>query len=203
MLLQFHIFLQAHENISRCSKISPFWIFNSFLNVLLFPIHWIQGQRPGTLLVSPYICHWPPVFSRSTHCSWSNPISFWIAYSWDTSSFWSNPISFTLWLKRGEKHFYSLIITLFTVFLQFYNFFLQANKNISQCLIKNITILNFDFFKKCYYGGGRLGFSRKDFPYRPWRYKITTTPFSSIVFVIVLWIPSNDHWWFEIVLLHS
>ena len=25
--------------------------FSSFLNVLLFPIHRIQGQRPGTLLV--------------------------------------------------------------------------------------------------------------------------------------------------------
>ena len=34
----------------RCSEI-PFWIFNSFLNVFLFPVHWIQGQRPGPLLV--------------------------------------------------------------------------------------------------------------------------------------------------------
>jgi len=39
-----HFFLQANENISQCSKISPFWFLNSFLNVLLFPFNWIQGN---------------------------------------------------------------------------------------------------------------------------------------------------------------
>ena len=34
-----------------------------------------------------YICRLRPVFSRSTHCSGINPISFLIAYSWDVSFF--------------------------------------------------------------------------------------------------------------------
>ena len=84
-----------------------------------------------TYLPLYYIRSLGEVFSRSTHCSWSNPISFWIAYSWDASFFWSHPISFTLCRERAKKHFYPLIVTLFTVLLQFHNFF--ADENISRC----------------------------------------------------------------------
>ena len=102
--------------------------------MLLFPIQRNQGQRPGTLLVSPYICRLPPVFSRSTHCSWSNPISFWIVYSWGFTFFWSHSISFTLWLKRVKKHIYPLLLNLIHCVLQFHIFckrtkiFLRAQK---------------------------------------------------------------------------
>ena len=34
------------------NAILNFYTTSSFLNVLLFPIHCIQGQRPGTLLVN-------------------------------------------------------------------------------------------------------------------------------------------------------
>ena len=57
-----------------------------------------------------------------------------IAYSWDASFFfWSHPISFTLWLKRVEKHFYPLILTLIHCVVAVLQFFLQVDENISRC----------------------------------------------------------------------
>jgi len=35
-----------------------------------------------------------------------------ILYLWGVSLFWSRSIPFTLWLKRVQKNFYSLILTL-------------------------------------------------------------------------------------------
>ena len=80
-----------------------------------------------------YICVIGEVFSRSTHCSWSNPKSFWIAYSWDASFF--GPIQFhslcaenkpkntsILWLSH-----YSLYCCSFTIFWRM-KIFLGAQK---------------------------------------------------------------------------
>ena len=75
--------------------------------------------------------HYIPVLertiSRSTHCRGIHPKSFWFAYSWGMSLFCSHSISLTLCREPAKKHFYPLILTLFTVLLQFHNFFADEN----------------------------------------------------------------------------
>ena len=73
------------------------------------------------------ICVLKRTISRSTHCRGIHPKSFWFAYSWGMSLFWSHSISLTLCREPAKKHFYPLILTLFTVLLQFHNFFADEN----------------------------------------------------------------------------
>ena len=89
--------------------------------------HFKPGAPPWYFLVCIVSPRFQEVFSRSMHCRGINPISLWIVYSWGVS-FWSHSILFTLWLKWAEKHFYPLILTLFTVLLQFHNFFCERTK---------------------------------------------------------------------------
>ena len=81
-----------------------------------------------------YICSIVEVFSRSTHCSWSNPISFWIAYSWDESFLvpsnliHSVPRTSRKTLLSFDYHFIHCVVAVSQFFCKRMKIFLGAQK---------------------------------------------------------------------------
>ena len=101
--------------------VQQFWVWSKIILLLLHKYFFVYvlPQIPLTL----YLLQERRI-SRSTHCRATNPICFWIAYSWRVSLFWSHSISLPLCRERAKNTSillfspYSLYCCTFTIFLQ-------------------------------------------------------------------------------------
>ena len=110
-------------------RLGPLYSNDDIINIITFLIFpefsaWFLIKRVLIKKLSVY------VFGSSTHGEWL---------------FWSHSILFTLWLKRVEKHFYPLILTLIHCVVAVSHFFASGQKYFS--VLKNITIWILKYFK--------------------------------------------------------